>query len=450
MLKITNQAASAVLKGVTMAALLSGALATNATAEDAKIKSASFSIQPVYQGDEIVVTSSDGKKWDKIDAKALKLSATMKVDTKRPGYVSQVGILLGGCNNTGCANNPVMYYESTGTRDYHANRVFNFPGNKIPLSTTGIAVPSFGDKILKSCNGQLQSDGATKTYSFKKLLTASFSANTRKASINVPPPEVQGPGADQYPDYNGGDVTRQAQFTVKVTCKAVAFEVSSVELKTSVNPADIKQEKSCPAKGLLSVDIRTNRAGKVKFHLYRNDGAKQEVVADSKQVPNDASGKTFRVYWTKKYNFAKSVDRKYMVVLIGHKFSTPWKPMVLKCGAMNDAAGPGGLTTGPRPTHGKPNKPAIKVAPKPKRPFVPGIKVAPVRKVVCIGGKIASNQCFCPAKTKKVKVGVNAYRCIINVVKPKRVAPKAQLKRTSPAKAQRLIGKKTRSSALAR
>ena len=121
-----------------------------------------------------------------------------------------------------------------------------------------------------------------------------------------------------------------------------------------------------------------------------------------------------------------------------------------------NVGGAGGLTT--KPTLGKPKLPKFKVAPKPKLPKfkvapkskLPKIKVAPLPKVVCIGGKIASNKCFCSAKTKRVKVGANAYRCIINVVKPKRMKPKAQLKQTSPAKVRRLIGKKTRSSALAR
>lgn len=434
MLQLPTNAIIRTSRSAALAALLLGAFASHAAADDAKIKSASFTLQPVYQGDEIVVTSSDGSKWDTIDAKPLKLSATMKVDTKHPGYVKQVGILLGGCHNTGCANNPVMYYAPTSTRDYNDNRVFTFPGNKIPLSKNGIAVPSFGDEILNACNAQLQADGATKTYKFNKLLTASFSANTGKHVGTLPPVEVYQDGTSTSPDYNGGDVTRQAKFTVRVTCKAKPFAVSQAELYTSVTPADVKQEGACPATGMVRVDIRTNREGKVKFLLFRDDGAKQEVVADSKKVANDASGKTFRVNWTKTYNLTKSVNRKYMIIVIGHKFSTPWKPMVLKCGAANDAAGPGGITTGPRPTHDNPanNRPAVIVTPRPNvRPLKPAIKVAPLPRLVCIGGKVAANQCFCPARTKRVTLGPNKYRCL-KTVSGKKVQPSTPPRRLAP------------------
>jgi len=433
MLNSTSRAANAVLKGVTVAALLSGGLATNASAEDAKIKSASFSIQAVYKGDEIVVTSSDGKKWDKIDAKALKLSATMHVDTKHPGYVSQVGILLGGCHNTGCANNPVMYYAGVSSRDYHSNKVIDFPGNKIPVSTTGIAVPSFGNEILNACNNGLQADGATKSRSFNKLLTASFSANTRKALGTLPPAEVNQPETG-YPDYNGGDVTRQANFTVKITCKA--YVPPPLELKTATFMAYTHGPAGCPKKAIVEAQFYTNRAGKIDFVLYRGDGASQK---HSVQTTKKDSGK-YHVYWHKDYTFAKSVNRKYKIVVVGHNYSSPWKSLVVKCGAKNDSDGPKGVTTGPKPqTNGKPNKrPTVIVTPKP--PKVPGIKVAPVKKITCIGGKISKRRCFCPARTKKITIGKKAYRCVLNV---KKKTPKVKLKRPLRVKKVVCIGGKT-------
>ena len=415
---------------ITSVLVFAGAFATCASAEDAKIKSASFSLQPVYQGDEIVVTSSDGKKWDTIDAKALKFSATMKVDTKHPGYVKQVGILLGGCHNTGCANNPVMYYAPTSTRDYNSNRVFSFPGSKIPTSKTGIAVPSYGDEILSACNNHLQADGATKSYTFNKLLTATFSANTGKHIGTLPPVEVYEDGSGNDVDYNGGDVSRQAQFKVRVHCKATPFKVTSSKLNIFVSPANPSQNGTCPAKGLLAVDIRTNREGNVKFKLFRNDGANQTVVAKSKKIGNDASGKSFRVYWTKKYDLKKSIDRKYMVVVIGHSFSTPWKSMSLKCGAKDDIGGPGGMTTGPRPGNNYPgnaSNAAKKVYPanigklRPKRRIPKTVvKVAPSGRIVCLGGRVVKGRCVCPRRTKATVVGRNKQRCVRQVIKQRK------------------------------
>ncbi len=108
--------------------------------------------------------------------------------------------------------------------------------------------------------------------------------------------------------------------------------------------------------------------------------------------------------------------------------------------------GVGGITTAPKPqTSGRPNKrPAVIVTPKPRRPL---IKVAPVRKVSCIGGKIARNNCFCPARTKKIKVGAKAYRCISSLVKPNQVGPKAPPRRAAQARKKVMIGKLRKSSA---
>ncbi len=402
-----------ILHRLSIAILMTGTLANNVAAEDAKIKSASFSLKPVYKADEILVTSSDGKKWDAIDAKALKLSATMKVDTKHPGYVDKVGILLGNCNNTGCANNPVMYFTKVSQRDYNFHKIITYPGNKIPLSKTGIAVPGYGDEILNGCNSKLQSNGATKSHSFKKLMTASFSANTRKGK--PPIPEVQQGG---NPDYNGGDVTRQSQFAVKVICKA--YVPPPMKLNSVYFVVYKHQAKGCPQKATIDVQFKTSRAGVIEFNLYRDDGNFQKVTLNAKK-----DGEFFRAKWEKNYTFNKSVNRKYMIATLKHKYSSKWKSMVVKCGVQNDNPGPGGKTNDPHPTHGKPDdRPDAVVTPK--RPKKPGIKVAPLPKLVCLGGKISKNKCFCPARKKKMKFGKNKYRCLNNVLKPK--SPKRPFK----------------------
>ena len=354
MTKTSKLTARAVLNGVTTAVLLSGALTTNAAAEDAKIKSAFFSIQPVFQHDEIVATSSDGKKWDTIDVKALNLSATMKVDTKYPGYVDAYGILLGACHNTGCANNPVMYYTKSNSRDISTNRVLTYPGNKIPLSKNGIAVPGFGDEILQSCNSQLNSDGATKAYSFNKLLTASFSANTRKGK---PPKNVEVSGLPDgaYPDFNGGDVTRQAKFKVKITCKA--YVPPPLALNNTLFMAYTHGSNGCPRKATVEAQFYTNRAGKIEFMLFRDDGAKQKIAVNTTKKESGI----FHAYWSKNYNFTKSVDRKYMIVVLGHKYSSQWKPIVIKCGVQNDNPGPDAVTDVPNPNNDGPLVSPLKV-----------------------------------------------------------------------------------------
>jgi hypothetical protein len=404
-----------ILKGLSIAALMSCALTTNVAAEDARIKAASFKIQSVYKGDEIIVTSSDGKKWDTMDSKALKLSASMKVLTKGRGYVDGLGIFLGACTSTGCKNNPLIFSNYPSTDNYHKNKVITFPGNKFPLSTYGIAVPSYGDEILKSCNNGLQSNGATKTYSFKKQITASFSANTRKGSNHSP--EVQQPGSG-YPDFNGGDVNRQSSFTIKVICKA--YTPPPLVLNSVYFVVYKHQAKGCPQKATIDVQFKTSRAGKISFNLYRNDGNFQKITLNSKK-----DGEFFRAKWERNYTFKKSVDRKYMIATTQHKYSSPWKSMVVKCGIQNDKPSPGGKTKDPHSTHGKPIDRPLTLVP-PKRPIKPGIKVAPLPKLVCLGGKVSRNKCFCPARKKKIKLGIKRYRCLNNVVKPK--SPKAPFK----------------------
>ncbi len=99
-------------------------------------------------------------------------------------------------------------------------------------------------------------------------------------------------------------------------------------------------------------------------------------------------------------------------------------------------AGDDTIADKPRPTHDKPStnrpnaRPNVIVTPKPpKRPAKPAIKVAPKPRLVCLNGKVSRNKCFCPSRTKKKKIGANAYRCDRAVVKPQRVVPKAPPKR---------------------
>lgn len=112
-----------------------------------------------------------------------------------------------------------------------------------------------------------------------------------------------------------------------------------------------------------------------------------------------------------------------------------------------NAAGGSTVIVPAKPNQARPDsRPVIVVTPKtPKRP---GIKVAPVRKVVCIGGKVANNSCFCPARTKKFKIGANAYRCLVNVVRPnlppRQVIKTAPVRRIVPARVVAPAGKTRR------
>jgi hypothetical protein len=202
--------------------------------------------------------------------------------------------------------------------------------------------------------------------------------------------------------------------------------------------------KDKPRLGQAVFKIWTNKPGNTSYKLTCGGGRKWEGTLPTFKVGD----KKYRAVGAANFQIAKT-EQIGCALRSTSKSGDPVIALATKLFKLvkvnPNVGGAGGLTT--KPTLGKPKLPKFKVAPKPK---LPKFKVAPVPKVSCIGGKIASNKCFCPAKTKKVKVGANAYRCIINIVKPKRVKPKAQLKRIPSANARRLIGKKTRSSALAR
>jgi hypothetical protein len=188
--------------------------------------------------------------------------------------------------------------------------------------------------------------------------------------------------------------------------------VKPLKVTGELTLADSAPNSDKPRLGQAVFKIWANKPGSTSYKLTCGGGRKWEgtlptfKVADKKYQAVGAQN--FQISKTEQIGCALRSTSKSgdPVIALATK--------LFKLVKVNpNVGGAGGLTT--NPTLGKPKLPKFKVAPKPK---LPKFKVAPVTKVSCIGGKIANNSCFCPAKTKKVKVGANAYRCIINVVKP--------------------------------
>ncbi|HSM39415.1 MAG TPA: hypothetical protein VK862_01590 [Afifellaceae bacterium] len=116
------------------------------------------------------------------------------------------------------------------------------------------------------------------------------------------------------------------------------LQVKTVKLYT------IPAKPRCGRPVRLVTEIWTNRPDNVQFQLYRKDGHKQNASLKTSKVNGG-----FAARWAKTYTFEKSVDRAYMVVVKGHKFSTSWVPVTLRCGAGADHRRPGGLTVGSKP-----------------------------------------------------------------------------------------------------
>ena len=121
--------------------------ATPAFASKADLKSMSFDAQSVNT--TIHVTSSDKMKWDAIKPGNAQFWGHMKIDTKYPGFVWDVAVVLGSCDDNGCNALPRIWSDEVIERDYQNQKNFTFSTSKLPVSGTGITL---GDPIIARCN----------------------------------------------------------------------------------------------------------------------------------------------------------------------------------------------------------------------------------------------------------------------------------------------------------
>ena len=113
------------------------------------------------------LSSSDGAKWDTIEDGTLKFFAHMKIDTKWPGEVSFVGIVLGKCPVESCHVLPILWSKQVSARDY------NDQGN--------ISVPT---SLL---TGRRSSIPATSTVQhLARRIGMNFSTACRRRSLPIP------------------------------------------------------------------------------------------------------------------------------------------------------------------------------------------------------------------------------------------------------------------------
>lgn len=264
------------------AGIIMGAMAMPAVAEDAKINSMSYTASAINGHDVIHVYSSDGQDWDTISGPPLKFTANMDVDTQWPGYVDSYGVFLGQCVDTACAQNPLLrsminIYE----RDFQLSRNVEILMDQIPVSSDqGIAIIPLGDQILNTCNEHQQPGGPTALYTYDQPIWTSFSVNTRKAIQMPSNPYGKGTDSAPWPDFNGGDETRQDTFVAQVECHPYAddfdddpnqdFDVEDVELFLSTFSNEVTHpdpDTEC-RKGRILVRVTTNQAGPVSLRLW--------------------------------------------------------------------------------------------------------------------------------------------------------------------------------------
>ncbi len=258
------------------------ATANLAHAEDAKIKSMSYSTTVVPGYDVINVYSSDGSQWDTLAGPSIRFMAHMELDTKWPGYIKEIGIFNGWCVDAGCFQRPAIYASGMSSRDINLLWELEIDMDEIPISSeNGFATTPLGDEIVEECNNHLALNGATDLYVFNRNVWTSFSANTGKHIGTLPPAEVL---LDEYGEYNfaGGDETRQDSFMVQVRCNPFIpdfddevpnedFYIEEVELFLSTFSNEVTHpdpDTEC-RKGRILVRVTTNQAGPVAMHLWK-------------------------------------------------------------------------------------------------------------------------------------------------------------------------------------
>ncbi|MGX9142407.1 hypothetical protein [Mesorhizobium sp. 128a] len=346
----------------TTVALIATALATApALADQANIKSMSFDTESANT--TIHVGSSDKQKWDTLKSGNVQFWGHMKIDTRWPGYVQDVGVALGICGPSQCGPFPPIWSAAPVSRDYDHQENFAFDPSNIPLSSdTGIAVVPYGDQIIATCNQHLQADGPTKSYSFSHTFHASFTALTDKAlDMGNAVAETQ-QGSWPYPLFDS-NYAAHGTFQVQVVCDPVIkpnvqditadfgkFEVENVKLFLTTyqsNEPGSTPGTVCPSLKVTS-RAQANQAGPVSMRIWRQkDGG--PITSEFKQAwaSYDASKNGYFASYEKWENVGATAYFQYKTEIVGNGPFEPfdgWKDITVHC----TGAGGGGFTDAPQ------------------------------------------------------------------------------------------------------
>jgi hypothetical protein len=343
---------TAVLAATVLAIGSSGALAYN----DGKAKLKHFDYDVKSAWTTLHVTSSDGTKWDDLKSGNLLFWAHMKVDTRWPGSVEQVGVVLGNCSGESCKSFPILWSDNTGWRDYNHQRNFSVPTSLLENGTPGLALVR--QNIIATCNQHLSARGATTRHTFQGSLPTTFIADTDKRDLG----KVlhQAGGGDSYPPLQEIDHSKTGSFTFNVVCEPFSrpqtadglkmeepdFKVKDINLflstfsgaTTSPNPAT-----TCK-KGRILVRVKTSKAGPTKFKLWTKvgDGPMTSKVVDAWASFDGNAG--YKAEYTEWVPVDKTTPVQAMAEEMNSGFgmSTAWKDITLTC---KGQGGNGGLAS---------------------------------------------------------------------------------------------------------
>ena len=400
----------ATIKKTLVAGAVLAATAVSAQAVTAKLDQPNMG----FGSGPIVVKSTDGKKWSKIESSDLTLPYAVFIGYNendidydyhhlyQDGTKITPGIIV---PLNGWANPLIANYTAHGSTD-------NF--NSITRTL-----------LLEACNSRLNKPGAIHEdqHMFFKV---PLQLLTRFERDN---------GTWFLKDDRGHSM-------VPVVCKAFPKRVppKPPQISKVRFQAYAENKHSCPRQRVVRLRLEADKVGTADVIVMRDDGKKIEET-----VPVTKPGE-HQFFVLESTRVKKSETRKYYLMVKGTKISVGWKTVEIKCHkppkpATNDLQ----VDTRPDPAAPQPQaqpRPRPTVVVNPVRPQRPNV-LKPTR-LACIGGKVKLNTCYCKPNYKKIKIGKHAYRCArlvtdkVNKRKPTRqnkwATPVRQNKRTAPAR----------------
>ena len=299
---------------------------------------ASLSVSVPYKS-EINVISSDGKSWDRIRKEKVPLWINFQASSD----ASFGAVHLGPCLESCWSEKPgfwfpfLGYVNLNGSGAFHGN--LSFDTSLIPVSTNGIAILNYGDRILRRCNEKLQPRGATKGHSFSEEFTFEATDGDKNASdsvsikVNCLPYKQE---LDPIVGFDHGDMVVQSVSLTLTTFQGVTHAVSP--------------GVSCPIVRLRA-RFKTNQKGLVHFQVREH--LKGDVVNDTPlviQAKHQNDG-TYLGEFQHNYRFNQSQFAQYLVRATnnGQTVSSGWKGIHIYCdsGASNDLSGGGNTLPDP-------------------------------------------------------------------------------------------------------
>ncbi len=322
--------------------------AAQANAKAAKVKSMDFTTQSLFN-EAFHVVSTDMNTWNKIESGYVNFSGHMSIDTKYPGYVSSVGVVLGDCSGSYCKSAPFLYTQAVVKRDFEKQQNFAIQSNILDDAYgAGVQLVSYQKQIIDKCNQHLSANGPTKKHVFDHTMSVTFVTDTDRKGGSL---KNVATAVDENGEAVVGAIshskTRSVQ--VRVVCEPV-FAPGSEDLVDDQPPMKLDSLKlfmstfshavTHPAagveckKGRILIRARTNKAGPIQLKLWTKvgDGALQSETIDAW-----SSFKGNGVYQVEVTKWVSVSGTKNIKARVEDLVTKPvgkhagWKDLLLKC-----------------------------------------------------------------------------------------------------------------------